>query len=324
MRQKCDYEECDAPKALCKVSFSADYQDCPNFNKSLLELPQNTSLKGASGTIIPWSGVALTPDNIDMLSHRSSPLIIGLIGAANAGKTSYLGMIYTLFFNGRKFNEWDFAGSYTLIAWEAQAKGLKIGTNGKVEFPEPTPSNPDYYSLYHLALKKDKQLFDVLFADSSGEVFTKWAAETDNSEAENAKWIYQNSDGFIFFVDCEALIKERGRAKNGISQMAGQVSSALNNRPTAIVWSKADKINDIPVRIKEAVEELLNDNFPNAPVFYISNFSKSANDEMCYVNNLAATESILNELTKATKLDISPELPISNDFFLDYHGKHIK
>jgi GTP-binding protein EngB required for normal cell division len=324
MRKKCDQEGCDAPKALCKISFSSEYQECPNFDKTLSQLPVDSKSKGANATVIPWSGIALTPDNIDILSHRSSPLLIGLIGAANAGKTSYLGMLYTLFFNGKKFNEWDFAGSYTLIAWEAQAKGLKIEANGKVAFPNPTPSNPDYYSLYHLALKKDKQLFDILFADSSGEVFTKWAAETDNSEAENAKWIYENSDAFIFFVDCEALIQGRGRAKNSISQMADQISAGLKNRPVVIVWSKADKIKDIPTRIKEAVDELIADNFHDAPVFYISNFSKSADDEMCYVNNLAATETILNKLTKPAKLNISPVVPMANDFFLDYHGKNIQ
>lgn len=321
MRKKCEYEGCDAPKALCSISFSSEYQDCPHFNKEGNET-SNPQSKESTGSAIPWSGIAFTPSNIDILSHRSSPIMIGLVGAANAGKTSYLGMLYTLFFNGRKFNNWNFAGSYTLIAWEAQAKGLKIRSNGKVSFPNPTPSAPDYYSLYHLALKKDKQLFDILLADSSGEVFTKWAANIDDTEAENAKWIYGNSDAFVFFVDCEALIEGRGRTKNSLSQMAAQVASALENRPVTIVWSKADKIGDIPHKIREAVEELLKDSFPDSPVFRISNFSKSTDDKMCYVNNLTATEVLLNKLTTGSKIDVSPRVPIANDFFLDYHGKN--
>ena len=284
----------------------------------------STSTKKDEGTVIPWNGTELVPEKIELLAHRSSPLIIGLVGAAGAGKTSYLGILYTLLFNGRRFKDWNFAGSYTLIAWEAQAKGLKIGTNGKVSFPKTTPAQPDYYSLYHLALKKDRQLHDVLFADSSGEVFTKWASDIDSSEAENAKWIYKNSNGFIFFVDCDALITERGRARNRASQLAAQISANLQNRPVIIVWSKADKMQEIPPVIKESVDILLQHNFPASSQFVISNFSSSAEDELCYVNNIAATETLLNSLNVTEKFKILPVLPFSNDFFFNYHGSRSK
>lgn len=323
MRQKCLESECDAPKSLCRLHLSPNYQDCEHWRKMSTE--QTVSSTGVSeGTDIPWSGMELTPQNIDVLSHRSTPLIIGLVGAANAGKTSYLGMLYTLLFNGRKFDSWKFAGSYTLIAWEAQAKGLKIESNGKVTFPKTTPAQPDYYSLYHLALKKDKQLYDVLFADSSGEVFTKWAADTDSDEAENAKWIYENSNAFIFFVDCEALINERGRARNRISQLTAQISANLNSRPIVIVWSKADRIHEIPSNIKVSVESLLQDNFPEEPQFMISNFSESEEDELCYVNNIGTCEAILNKITEVKKINIYPCLPNSIDFFFNYHGSRSK
>lgn len=300
---------------------SFDYQECPHWNRTIAEKPPAAGKSSIGNKMIPWSGMELTPADISVLSHRSTPLIIGVVGAANAGKTSYLGMIYTLLFNGRRFDHWNFAGSFTLIAWEAQAKSLKIGGNGKVAFPKATPSAPDYYSFYHLALKKDKQLYDVLFADSSGEVFTKWAADTDDAEAENAKWIYQNADALIFFVDCEALIDGRGRVRNKIAQLATQLSAGLNNRPLVIVWSKADKIDQIPVNIRQAVEETLADNFPSAAVYHISNFSKDAQDPLCYVNNLAAAEAALDGMTRIKSLKLAPDLPASKDFFFNYHGK---
>lgn len=323
MRHKCLESDCDAPKSLCKILLSSDYQDCDHWRKASDQIPA-TKKAVSTGTEIPWSGMALTPETINVLSHRSTPLIIGLVGAANAGKTSYLGILYTLLFNGRKFNNWKFAGSYTLIAWEAQAKGLKIGSNGKVSFSESTPAHPDYYSLYHLALKKDKYLYDILFADSSGEVFTKWASEIDSTEAENAKWIYGNSNAFIFFVDCEALINGRGRARNSLSQLAGQISANLGERPVIIVWSKADRIAEVPPTIKNAVEALLRDNFPDALEFMISNFSKSPSDELCYINNIAVSETILDKITQAKKLSIHPHLPYSPDFFFNYHGSKSK
>ncbi|OXA79058.1 hypothetical protein SAMN05444397_102294 [Flavobacterium aquidurense] len=324
MRQKCDSEGCNAPKSLCKILLSPNYQECQNWIDSNKELASSGSAKISAdqNTVIPWSGMELTPDKLDLISHRSTPLIIGIIGAANAGKTSYLGMLYTLLFNGHKFTKWNFAGSYTLIAWEAQAKGLKIGSNGKVSFPAATPSTPDYYSLYHMALKADESLHDIVFADSSGEVFTKWADDTEDIESDNAKWIYENSDGFIFFVDCEAIIKERGRAKRKITQLAGQIASNLGNRYVAIAWSKSDKIDDIPPTIKEAIEQSLAESFPLAKTFYISNFSVDSKDERCFVNNLALAQDVLEAMTKTKQIYLIPTLPMSNDFFINYHGRN--
>jgi hypothetical protein len=322
MRKTCSENGCDAPKSLCKHLMSFDYQDCPHWNQTKVEKETVKTNSSIGNKVIPWSGMELTPADISLLSHRSTPLIIGVVGAANAGKTSYLGMLYTLLFNGRKFQQWNFAGSYTLIAWEAQAKGLKIGVNGKVAFPKATPSAPDYYSFYHLALKKQKQLYDVLFADSSGEVFTKWAADTEDAEADNAKWIYQNSDALLFFVDSESLIEGRGRVRNKIAQLATQIAAGLDARPMVIVWSKADKLDQISPTIRQAVEDNLTDNFPDAPVYYISNFSKDAQDKLCYINNLAATEAVLDGLTLIQSVSISPMLPTSKDFFFNYHGKH--
>jgi len=320
MKARCSEAGCDAPKSLCKQSLSAEYLDCPHWTKGLATDTSIGKKTNAGNKVIPWSGMELTPNDIHLLSHRSTPHVIGILGAANAGKTSFLGMLYTLLFNGRRFNEWKFAGSYTLIAWEAQAKGLKIGSNGKVSFPKATPSAPDYYSLYHLALKNDHRLYDILFADSSGEVFTKWASDIDDTEADNAKWIYNNSDTFIFFVDCEALIEGRGKVANRISQLATQVATGLNGRTIVIVWSKADKIDEIPPKIKEVVTATLEDSFPNAASFLISNFSKDKDDPLCYVNNLAATETALNSLMQVQSFDILPRLPITNDFFLNYRG----
>lgn len=317
MRRKCSNKDCEAPKSLCKEHLSPNFQECEFWRES----SEETIADKAKGneTNIPWSGLELVPENINVISHRSSPLMIGLIGSANAGKTSYIGMLYTLLFNGKEFAHWKFAGSYTLIGWETQAKGLQIAKNGKVPFPKTTPAHPDYYSIYHLALKKDKILYDVLFADSSGEVFTKWSNNTDNEEAENAKWIYQNSNGFIFFIDAEALINEKGRARKIISQLAGQVSAALENRTVIVVWSKAERIAEIHPTIKSSVEDIISSNFPDAPVFLISNFSTDEDDEYCNVNNLAAAEAALDRITNIKKITIHPNMPETSDFFFNYY-----
>lgn len=323
MLKSCSNPNCTAPKGLCNDQMNREFQLCPNWNNENKET-KTEKIEGSKvkAEVVPWSGLALRPKEIELLAHRSSPFIIGTIGAPKAGKTSYLGMLYTLLFNGKRFVNWNFAGSITLIAWETLAKYLKIKENGKVDFPEPTPSNPDYYSLYHLALRNDDSLYDVLFADSSGEVFTLWANDTEDVNAENANWIYENSDAFIFFVDCEDIIAGRGRAKRNITQLAGQVSANLGERPVVIVWSKADKIDGIPQNMKDAITESMGHYFPNALTISISNFSKKDPDVLCHKNNLIVTEYLLDYLTTPREIDFFAEMDEISDLFFKYRGSY--
>ncbi|KAA3638070.1 MAG: hypothetical protein DWQ02_05645 [Bacteroidetes bacterium] len=322
MRERCQEPGCNAPKGLCKKFTNQEFLKCPSYNKSNKEEKASQMQSKGQITTIPWSGVALQPSEISLVSHRSSPKIIGIIGAASAGKTSYLGMLYTLLFNGKKFEQWCFAGSYTLIAWETLAKYLRIQSNGQPEFPEPTPSNPDFYSLYHLALRKENHFYDILFADSSGEVFTLWAGNIHDENAVNAQWIYQQSHAFIFFIDSEAIIKEKGVAKRKISQLASQVKADLNNRPIVIVWSKADLLDQALSNIKSAIEDVIAKQFPKALSIKISNFSETDPDTLCHVNNLRVTEYLLNELSQPQTMKISPDLGETKDFFFKYQGSY--
>ncbi|TRZ47803.1 hypothetical protein D4S03_11060, partial [bacterium] len=256
MRNKCGKIDCPAPKGLCLEHASPDYQKCDNWLGNKMNQPiEKREVANKKGQSLPWTGEPLEPTDIEIVSYRSAPLIIGMVGGADAGKTSYLGMLYTLLFNGKKFEHWSFAGSYTLAAWETLAQYLKIKPTGKVEFPPPTPSNPDFYSLYHIALKRGDLFRDALFADSSGEVFRLWSENVHDLNAENARWIYEKSSAFIFMVDSVALIDRRGLAKTETVQMAEQLAANLEGRPVAVVWSKADEIGNVRGTIKKALEE---------------------------------------------------------------------
>ena len=325
MQKKCSQSGCNAPKAFCKKSASPNYQDCSNWTVD--PDPDNKNKRKAKGRnkSIPWSGVAMEPDDIQQLAHRSTPQIIGIVGAANAGKTSYLGMLYTLLFNGKKFDEWKFAGSNTLIAWETQAKCLKVKPSGKVDYPEPTPSHGNYYSLYHLALRKANHLYDILFADSSGEVFSKWSKNIDDPSVDNARWVYKHANAFLLFINCEAIIEEKGKARIKITQLIAQISANLHDRPVAVVWSKGDKMKqlekDYP-KIKQAIERSIMQYLPNAESYIISNFSKTDPDQFCHVNNLRVTEYLLNMISKPKPLKLKLEVSGTSDLFFQYRGSY--
>lgn len=323
MREKCTKNDCPAPRGMCLEQGSHEHPKCKYWggaSENNEPLTNKTGVKKA--TSLPWTGEAFQPEDIEIVSQRSYPLIVGMVGCADAGKTSYLGMLYTLLFNGKKLSNWNFAGSYTLAAWETLAQCLKIKSNGGIKFAPPTPANPDYYSLFHLALKKGGLFRDVLFADSSGEVFTLWSEDTQDVNAENARWIYENSSAFIFMVDSVALIEKRGEAKGEIVQIAEQLAANLNGRPVAIVWSKADKIKDIPTIIKNSLEEDISIIFKDQHVFEVTNFSKSDTDVLCHKNNIDVIEYILDKLIKPNKATLEPVVNDSDDLFFQYRGEH--
>lgn len=325
MRRKCKQKGCGAPETFCKELGNPNYQLCNHWTGTSGSIEKSNEKHNSKKNAIPWTGIAMEPKDIHQLSHRSTPQIIGIIGASNTGKTSYLGMLYTLLFNGKRFKEWGFAGSNTLIAWETQAKCLKVKPNGKVDYPEPTPRSRDYYSLYHLALRKGQHFADVLFADSSGEVFTEWSKNTEDANVENAKWIYQNANAFILFISCEEVIEGKGKARNNITQLMGQLAADLRDRAVIIVWSKADKMSELEEeypQIKKAIESSINQYFPNSQSIAISNFSKTDPDNLCHVNNLTVTESILNTLNKPKSLKLNSEIEVTSDFFFQYRGSY--
>jgi hypothetical protein len=322
-KRKCSKEGCYAPNDFCLELAGPLHEQCQYFeNAGAAEAPAKTAKKPEATTSIPWTGEWLRPEQLDLLAHRGTPKIIGLVGSSGAGKTTYLAMLYSLLFNGKQIGNWDFAGSYTLNGWELQAKTLQVQEDGTVRNPDATPSDKDFYSLYHLALRHDGFLHDILFADSSGEVFSKWSDNVNDPAAENARWIYNNSHAFLLFVDCEAIIKQRGRARRDFVQLAEQVKSGLRGRPIVIVWSKADLAEQMRENIVEDIRRSLYENFPGAVSLEISNYSKSDSDQLCHINNIGITKTVLDQLGNPQPLHIAPAAIQTNDFFFLYRGSY--
>jgi len=106
--------------------------------------------------------------------------------------------------------------------------------------------------------------------------------------------------------------------------MAEQVAANLNNRPVAVVWSKSDKIDNVPRNIRDALEEDLIRLFNASQVFRVSNFSKSDPDVLCHENNLIVIDYLLEKLNEPRPLNLIPRVEESDDLFFNYgefHGK---
>ena len=318
MKGKCSNPECIAP-THCHDD-EENYLKCPLWLKNNSETEKKEKRpKEVKNTSLSWSGEVFKIEDIAQVSRRNSPILIGLVGRADAGKTTFLAMIYTLLFNGGKFQDYDFAGTKTILGWDKLYHGLKLMKN-KVRLHDPTL--PSYHRLLHLALRnKNNQLKDIFLSEASGETFSAWSQNKDDTSAENARWIYANSHAFILFIDCKDLIDRKNVAKTEIIDIAQMLQDDLQDRPVIAVWSKADEKNNILPKIKDSLKEELQNLFSNYTEIDISNFPTDIPDKLVHSNNLKVIDWSLNNILVPTGNDLFIENTYNNDLFLNYKGK---
>ncbi len=319
MAGKCKLKECGAPEVRCHLD-KDDYTQCENF---VVEATEKKAKKEKTSGLIKsslgWSGQAIINDELGLISSRTSPILIGIVGKADAGKTTFLAMLYTLLLSGRKLKDYNFAGTKTILGWDGLYHRLKL-SKGNVAFPQPTPVSSN--RLYHFALRNEEQhLKDVLFADASGEVFSLWSVNRNDENADNARWIYANSNAFMLFIDCEALLTDKNAAKKEVLLIARQLTHDLKNRPVIAVWSKSDKKNGVLPSIKDTLKTELEVIFSNYTEIEISNFLEPGPDELVHTNNLAAVDWLLERIMIPSASDLSVEKIASDDLFINYIGK---
>src|SRR4051794_820300 len=110
MNNNCTYKECQEdwnekdPKCLCG---EPDYRNCINhISHSAAEIEQKKDIvtSKAEDETIEWSGTAIGSLDVELLSSRKRPFIIGVIGHYNSGKTTFLATLYMLLRSGKSIN----------------------------------------------------------------------------------------------------------------------------------------------------------------------------------------------------------------------------
>jgi hypothetical protein len=217
---------------------------------------------------VPWSGSALGLADMANLSPRSRTILIGVLGAHDAGKTTLLTGNYLQLLQGQSLANARFAGSRTLGAWEALAAWTRFEDAARpASFPPHTPRGTSRVpGLLHLALRNTKGEFrDVLLADAPGEWFSRWAIKEDALEAEGARWVVRNADAFLVFADCFRLAtanRERGTARKELRELLERLSNHVGNRPTTLVWAKDDI--EPNAEIRSSIQQTLARQIPHA------------------------------------------------------------
>lgn len=265
MKRRCQNSECFADDGeSCAMGLPA-FDACPQWTTAPPESGVDPSTSPGAARV-PWSGSALGSADLVNLGGRARTVMIGVIGAHDAGKTTLLLGNYLEILRGRPLADATFGGSLTLGAWESLAAWVRFDDAARApRFPPHTPRGISRVpGLLHLALRNSQDEFrDILLTDAPGEWFSRWTIAEDAGDAEGARWIVKNADGFLVFADCQRLSgPNRGTTRNGLRMLIERLGNHINERPAAFVWAKSDHAPSPEIR--DAIRRTLAEHIPHA------------------------------------------------------------
>ncbi len=299
----CNHEGCEV-LTECKFYSSRD-----NSKESLPEEEDNEFY-----VRIPWTGNTFGIKDLNFLASTSPITLIGITGIASAGKTTFLATLYCLLRNGQKIGDYTFSGSFTLIGWENIAWYLSWKKNNDIQFPPHTSSNAGRIpGLLHLSLKDSHgNKKELVFTDAPGEWFDHWTNNTNDPNADGAKWIHQYANAFLQFADCEMLSGvELGKARQQTKAVADRLKEELGSRPFGLIWSKSD------IEIDENVRQQISRHIQNSSIVNYKEFETSVRNEkdnafhenilssiIWIIETLSAQNNVLPEINRYETTDL--------------------
>lgn len=272
---ECSRLTCFAPESTCDLGF-LDHAKCPEWKH------RDGAAQGETKTDelpLPWSGSAIGLVDLGFVAGRTKPLVVGIVGPQNAGKTTLLAAWYLLIGRGLSgFHQRRFAGSYSLTGWEAVTSALRWTPGQQISFPPHTTSRSGRApGLLHLAFRTaNGEVRGYMFTDAPGEWFQKWAVNREAVEGEGARWVAAHADLFLLIADREALSgPNMGSARGSLQILARRLAAERAGRPVALVWTKSDVA--VAPEMEKAVRDAVLGPMPDAREFSVS-IAASADD----------------------------------------------
>lgn len=268
MSERCANTTCFVHDGEMCALGEMEHKQCASWSATISETESDVATPSEKSARVPWSGSALGLADIANLSPRGRTILIGVLGAHDAGKTTLLTGNYLQLLLGQTLLNARFVGSRTLGAWESLAAWTRFDDAAR------PPSFPPHTSrgisrvpgLLHFALRNEQGEFrDVLLTDAPGEWFTRWAIKEDAPDADGARWLVRNADAFLVFADCQRLAtsnSKRGTARNDLRQLLERLGNHVAHRPTIFVWAKSDiEPNET---IRNTIQQALKKHIPHA------------------------------------------------------------
>jgi Double-GTPase 2 len=311
----CSHPHCHVPTGVCAHGEENYLSDCKYYCKDIPA--ENPPPKIESATEFPWTGSTLGLDDLEWLAARGRPSVFALVGAQNAGKTTFLATIYIGLSRGMPLLAHKFGSAFTLGGWESLAAYMRYRPEGLgPQFPPHTANTGQRVpGLLHFALRgADGALMDALFTDAPGEWFDKWAVNETQEGAAGARWIAKHAEAFLLFVDSEELAGERrGEARDELFKLGHRLAQHLDRRPIAIVWSKSDI--DVRPTFRKQLDERFRLLFPAAPAFSVSVRKKREHHGDAASEYLAVVSWLLAQETNPATLTGLPTWRPEDPFF---------
>ena len=252
MNQQCRHEACFADTA-CALGHH-NRSDCDHWIQVERDKSEDRELVPDAADI-PWNGYALGTSDLAIVGGRGQPVVVGIIGPADSGKTTLLAFLYMWLLEHGAIPGWAFAGSWTLGAWESLIQPSRWTAEPPPSFPVHTSSSGRVPGLLHLALRNAAGVArDVLFTDAPGEWFTVWARAPDHDGVAGARWVVAHASVIMLLVDSSALANENTlpqarRATRDLTERVGAVTSGI---PVGFTWTKSDV--SLGGRIRKPIE----------------------------------------------------------------------
>lgn len=212
----CSNTECEiALTGECKRGFDP-IETCPDFTDEDIQ-PLDPGLEEEDNQLDDAgereTGILLRPNGLiteEQITgfrqgHRMQTIV--LVGEQRAGKTTLLAAVYGLFCKG-PLNEYTFVGSQTLRAF-AERNHLALKSSDLDAPTTPRTSRGDPLGFFHLKLKKDGVISNIVISDRSGEAFEAARANTSLTSRLTELAL---ADRVCFLLDAPRLTKLETRA----------------------------------------------------------------------------------------------------------------
>jgi hypothetical protein len=172
--------------------------------------------------------------------------VVVWMGERGSGKTTLTARLY----QRQRLPDEDarFAGSATLLAFEALAHQRAVTAGGTTAPPDRPTRDADGRQIYHLALSQAAERLNLLIADLPGELFR---AVADNQLALSAIPLVRRADKLVLIVDGARLRDPAARSSvlTRVRQLLERLAADSLPHPStelALVVTKWDLIVDDP------------------------------------------------------------------------------
>ena len=315
MSYRCTYAHC-FPDTTCALGHR-DRTECDNWEESESHEQESTTQPQVPPSDVAWNGYALGTSDLSILGGRGQPIVVGLLGPPDSGKTSLLAFLYMWLLKYGKLGHWWFGGSWTLGGWESVVQPCRWSGDPPPSFPPHTSSSGRHPGVLHVVLRHPATgvIRDVMFTDAPGEWFTQWSQVPDSPTAAGAQWVIEHSNVLLLLIDSEGLadIDQLPRTRRVTRDLIERVAAESTHVPVVVVWTKDDF--DVPTIARNGLDRACTEFLSHADTCRTTT-NVPETIEQCFVRALqtAGSDDAAWAVTDA---------PRSSEPFLAFRGIHV-